>query len=268
MQGERSLLRVVKRRYVLASDGSMPDRSHGLGDATGARSEPPCQVVLYYKTHLAIRFLLLTGFVLQRSQCITTACTTPKTAQSTVAHHLIETVGDFVFQQRNQLWIAALIFIGDVEGDDSVVWGALLELLPDPFAMVVFHDDDQVSLSHKLVGQRGWCIRIRASRLRLDAKVIPEHIFSGRASQLVGGANEQDFHGRHYSAWRCAAESLFSTVTDASHLYHFHLVVRIEHLKIAATVHGCLHAIERQMTAKCEWVISNLREPIKSRFHD
>jgi len=68
-----------------------------LGDATGARSEPPCQVVLYYKTHLAVRFSLLRGFVLQRSHCITTACTTPKTAQSTVAHHLIETVGDFRF---------------------------------------------------------------------------------------------------------------------------------------------------------------------------
>jgi hypothetical protein len=59
--------------------------------------------------------------------------------------------------------------------------------------MVVFHDDNQVSFSHKLVGQRRWCVRICASRLRLDARVIPEHIFSGRASQLVGGANEQDF---------------------------------------------------------------------------
>lgn len=173
----------------------MPDRSHGLGDATGARSEPPCQEVLYYKTHLAVRFLLLRGFVLQRSLCITTVCTTKKTAKSTVAHHQVETVGDFGFQELDQLGIAALVLIGDAQRDDPAVCWALLELLPDVLAMVVFHDDDQIDAGNKLFGQRGRRVRIRASRHRFDARVVPEHIFGGRASQLVGGANEQDFHG-------------------------------------------------------------------------
>lgn len=31
----------------------MPWKSHGLGDATGARSGPLAKMVLYYKTHLA-----------------------------------------------------------------------------------------------------------------------------------------------------------------------------------------------------------------------
>jgi len=33
--------------------GSMPRKSQGRGDATGARSGSPCQAVLYYKTQLA-----------------------------------------------------------------------------------------------------------------------------------------------------------------------------------------------------------------------
>lgn len=31
-----------------------PGRANGRGDATGARSGPPCQDVLYYNTHLAV----------------------------------------------------------------------------------------------------------------------------------------------------------------------------------------------------------------------
>lgn len=33
--------------------GSMPEMRHGLGDATGARSDPLAKWVLYYSTHLA-----------------------------------------------------------------------------------------------------------------------------------------------------------------------------------------------------------------------
>lgn len=41
VQGERSLPRVIERRYVLlALDGLNARQSHGLGDATGARSGP------------------------------------------------------------------------------------------------------------------------------------------------------------------------------------------------------------------------------------
>ena len=54
MQGERSLPRVIERRYVLlALDGLNARQSHGLGDATGVRSSPLAKMVLYYKTHLA-----------------------------------------------------------------------------------------------------------------------------------------------------------------------------------------------------------------------
>jgi len=54
VQGERSLPRVIERRYVLlALDGLNARQSHGLGDATGARSGPLAKMVLYYKTHLA-----------------------------------------------------------------------------------------------------------------------------------------------------------------------------------------------------------------------
>jgi len=54
VQGERSLPRVIERRYVLlALDGLNARQSHGLGDATGVRSGPLAKMVLYYKTHLA-----------------------------------------------------------------------------------------------------------------------------------------------------------------------------------------------------------------------
>ena len=173
-------------------------------------------------------FLLLRGFVLQRSLCITTACTTKKTAKSTFAHHQVETVGDFGFQELNQFGITALVLIGDVERDDPAVGWALLELLPDVLAMVVFHDDDQIDAGNKLFGQRGRRVRIRASRHRLDARVVPEDIFGGRASQLVGGANEQDFHGGNYSAWRCAAESPFLVVVKVFNLHQLDFIVGIK----------------------------------------
>ena len=54
VQGERSLTRVIGRRYGrMAREGSIPDPRHRPGDATGARSGPPCQ----------------DGFVLQNTSC-------------------------------------------------------------------------------------------------------------------------------------------------------------------------------------------------------
>ena len=38
--------------------GLTPKKSHGLGDATGARSGPLAKIVLYYKTHLAVAVVL------------------------------------------------------------------------------------------------------------------------------------------------------------------------------------------------------------------
>ena len=138
-------------------------------------------------------------------------------------------MGDFGFQQLNQLWIAALVLIGDVERDDPAVgWAIFLELPPDPFAVVVFHDDDQIDACNKLGCQWIRRVRICARRHRLDARVVTEDIFGGRASQLVGGANEQDFHGGDYSAWRCAAESPFSGAWVMFNLDQFDFIVGIK----------------------------------------
>ena len=76
--------------------------------------------------------------------------------------------------------------------------------------MVGLHNDDQIGTGNKLFGQRCWGFGIRTSRHRLNARVIPEHILGGRASQLVGGANEQNFHEGNHSAWFAVAESPFS----------------------------------------------------------
>ena len=56
VQGERSLPRVMKRRYVsmmlIRLDAG---KRQGRGDATGgALAAPLAKMVLYYKTHLAV----------------------------------------------------------------------------------------------------------------------------------------------------------------------------------------------------------------------
>jgi len=55
VQGERSLTRVIGRRYGrMAREGSIPDPRHRPGDATGVRSDPLAKMARYYRAHLAI----------------------------------------------------------------------------------------------------------------------------------------------------------------------------------------------------------------------
>ena len=94
------------------------------------------------------------------------------------------------FQERDELRIAALILIGDVQRDDAVVGGALLVLLSDPLAVMRLHREDQIGAGNKLFGQRPWRVGIRSGRKHLEARQALEQVFGGRASQLVGGADE------------------------------------------------------------------------------
>ena len=115
----------------------------------------------------------------------------------------------FLPQQVDQNRVIALILIGDEKRDDAVIGGAgFFELLADMLAVVALHRHDQLCPCDKIGGQRIGAIGVHARRPRLDPVHRSEQVFGGRASQLVGGADKQDFHDGHVSLIRAACESI------------------------------------------------------------
>ncbi len=171
------------------------------------------------------------------------------TAPSTGAEDAGETRFNLVFQERDKLWIAPLVLIGDVERDDPVIGGARLVLFPDAFAVVGLHREDQIGNGDKLLGQRVRSLRIRACRHGLDAREIREHVLGGRASELVSGANEQDFHTpiiAHDVAMRNPASLAFGKIADP---YQFDLVFGMQRIGVRHVLWPLYTAVKAQLPA-------------------
>ena len=149
--------------------------------------------------------------------------------------------------------------------DPAVCW-ALLVLLPDPLAVVVLHREDQVGTGDKLLGQWARRFSVRSRRHSLDAREIPENVLGGRASELVGGANEQDFHARIIAqdvALRNPAFSAFGRVIDP---HQFHFVFWVQRIGVRHVLWPLNSAVEAELPAQRQRIIGDFVKTVEACF--